>query len=1145
MTNSFTTKKVVALGLGLALAFSAVFATTARAATDEDLQAQISNLLAMIATLQAQLAGGTTGGTTGGSTAAAMQFTLTHKVGDRGGEVMDIQKFLNQDAATMVASSGAGSPGMETSFFGPATKAAVIKFQNKYASEVLAPVGLSQGTGYWGSSSRAKANAMEIARAAAGAGGGTTTPPAGVGSDLTVSAAAQPGNSLAPQSAANVPFTKFTLSAGATAMTFDSVTVELSGLASKLSFASVALLDENGNQVGLTKTLNSNDQATIGETTTIPAGMSKTYTVVGNMNANLSLRAGEVAAFSVVAVNSSSTVAGSLPITGAQHTINATLSIGAATADRGVEDPNSSQSKEIGTANYKFQAVKVTAGSAEDIRVKSVRWNQSGSASAGDIANVMLTFDGQTYTPTVSGDYYTFNFGSGVVIAKGLAKEMVLSADIINGSASSIIFDIRKDTDLVVSGETYGYGITPAAGSTAAASTSSSQFTTSTPWFDGATVTITGGSFNSVSKSNDAPAADVAELVAGTVLGAFTVDIKGESITVETIKFGSQITGGPDASDLTNVTLVDQNGSVLAGPEDGAADAFESTGDADGEGSISFSSVSFPTGITTVFVKGQLSSDFDATDTVVITTNPTDWTSATGDNTGDSITLANSLASANTMTVRAGSLTATTLTQPAAKSVVAGAVDVVFATFLLDAANSGEDVKVTAVVLEDTLPHAADEADTIDNVELWADLTSANSARGDKYETMVSDAEQPDDTGATDETISIALDTQIMITKNTSVEVAVIADVASGATAGDTHTWSLDTDAGDVTAVGVNTGSTISVTPTGAGQTMTVSGGGALTTSVDSSSPSAALVLDDTTSEQTIGVFRLAASNVENLDLDSLIVKAANLPVAKYVIYNGATKIGEKVNSGLVAGAEIFFADGTVTVPVDGNVKLTVKAVLNNITTGGVSNGDSVIAVLDEVQTTGLDSGAAADDTTDRTAETQTVYEAYPVITFDTLANGAVELGVQTIAKIKITNNGSEDVTFQNGDGNSISLQVQVVGDDNDGGASTTETITIKDDNGTVLDTATITSATGTTQIDFLMDSVGDAVGTTIAAGGYEVYTITLDTSDLEDNGDSVRIWLDDADADVDFGIDGAGTFTEGAIIFKGDPTGPTFSRSI
>lgn len=87
-------------------------------------------------------------------------FTRNYTIGGSGEEVKEIQKFLNKNFATRVAASGTGSPGYETSYFGPATKAAVIKFQNMYASEVLTPAGLASGTGYWGALTRAKANAL-------------------------------------------------------------------------------------------------------------------------------------------------------------------------------------------------------------------------------------------------------------------------------------------------------------------------------------------------------------------------------------------------------------------------------------------------------------------------------------------------------------------------------------------------------------------------------------------------------------------------------------------------------------------------------------------------------------------------------------------------------------------------------------------------------------------------------------------------------------------------------------------------------------------------------------------------------------------------------------------------------------------------
>lgn len=94
-----------------------------------------------------------------GSTASCTNFTRSLTIGDTGADVMELQKFLNGMGYT-VATSGAGAPGMETSYYGPATARAVSAFQEAYASEILAPVGLTMGTGYFGNSTRAQANSL-------------------------------------------------------------------------------------------------------------------------------------------------------------------------------------------------------------------------------------------------------------------------------------------------------------------------------------------------------------------------------------------------------------------------------------------------------------------------------------------------------------------------------------------------------------------------------------------------------------------------------------------------------------------------------------------------------------------------------------------------------------------------------------------------------------------------------------------------------------------------------------------------------------------------------------------------------------------------------------------------------------------------
>src|SRR3989344_6771114 len=135
---------------------------SAFALTADELQVQINALMAQLATLQSQLATVQTGTTGGAITGvpADFSFTANLKQGSSGNAVKYLQIVLNSDSATQIAASGVGSMGSETTFFGALTKAAVVKFQDKYASEVLTPLGLTAGTGFVGAGTRAKLNAM-------------------------------------------------------------------------------------------------------------------------------------------------------------------------------------------------------------------------------------------------------------------------------------------------------------------------------------------------------------------------------------------------------------------------------------------------------------------------------------------------------------------------------------------------------------------------------------------------------------------------------------------------------------------------------------------------------------------------------------------------------------------------------------------------------------------------------------------------------------------------------------------------------------------------------------------------------------------------------------------------------------------------
>lgn len=998
---SSKTFKVALIGLAAIVALALLVIPAARPAqaqTAAEVQAQINLLLQQIAQLQAQL-DATTGAPTG---FVQCDFTRNLSQGASGEDVRCLQRYLNAAGFT-VAATGAGSAGAETTFFGSLTRAAAIRWQEFYAAQVLTPLGLAAGTGFWGPASRAHYNALAAGAISQPPAVTPTTPPPTVAGALSVSAGTQPGNSLAPENAARVPFTNFTLTAGASDVVVDSVVVQRTGLAADTSFDNVLLLDANGDIVGLLRTLNSLHQSTIGDKVTIPAGQSRTFTIATIMDEDLDAEAGQVAAFSLIAINTAATVSGTLPITGANHTINGTLTIGSATTFVSSLDPNSQPDKEIGTTDYVFAAIRIQAGSAEQMRLRSIRWNQTGSAGSSDLANIVVEVDGVDYPTVVSSDgkFWIANFGNGIVIDKGFSKDVALRGDIIGGADRTIIFDIDRAADIYITGETFGYGRVAAANATATASETSSQFTTGTPFFDASRIDILAGNVTTVSKSNAAPSQNIAINVANQPLGAFEINLLGESISVGQMVFRFLITGtGGQVADITSVAVYNEAGAVVAGPVDGSGAA--------ASGSATFTdTVTVPTGKSVYILKGRLNTDFTDAQTVQASTTPsTNWTNVTGVTTGRTITLPSSVVAMNTMTVRAATTTVSVSPTPTSTTVVMGKVDLDMVHFLFDGTRSGEDVRYNSVQFNIQTPTGASYPTNCLAYHEGVRLTNS--------------AVNPSTDAAQTFTLSNPL-----VTKKGEIETLEIhCDIPTTLTNNDTVRWQL---AATESFTGAGVTSSSSVTPDlrqGSGGLFTLSTGGQFTVELDSSSPAYAIAAGAQTNvPMTILKFRPSNEDVSleflGLQLTSPAASSTAQDLSQITLWNGATKVATGVFRSDATTTRLTLQT-TVLMPKDRDTKLTVKVDLADIGTDLPATQGALVRVDYDgrgqggaTTAVGQSSGTSitATTTTDTATEGVRMFNTYPTfernsLTTNTLSNGSLK----KLLRYKVTANAAGDV---------------------------------------------------------------------------------------------------------------------------------------
>ena len=433
----------------------------------------------------------------------------TMRLGSSGEGVFHLQQFLNTSPDTMVAKIGSGSPGHENKTFGALTKAAVIKFQEKYAEDILTPAGLLKGTGAVGAATRTKLNQLCSAPLVVSMSPMTIVSSTST-ARLIITPAQQPAHMLAPANALYVPTTAATLTAQGGDVTVTRIVAKRVGPSSDGALSYVSLLDEDGNELS-SASLHADHTVTFTDSFTIPANTSMDITVSANMASDLTDYDGQQLGFEIGSIDASAPVAGVLPITGTFQTTNQSLTIGSAFAELSQFDPNTATNRYINDAGIRFSGIKITAGSQENLTLHSISWRSSGSAAISDLSNLFVVVGGQTYSTTEDDTYITANFGAeGIKIAKGNSVEAYIQGTVGVAAANRTVeFDIDYPTDVSITGDTYGYGIYLLPGGNTATSGSSVFLTDDgetsgislMPFFKGSSATISAGTATNIGKN--------------------------------------------------------------------------------------------------------------------------------------------------------------------------------------------------------------------------------------------------------------------------------------------------------------------------------------------------------------------------------------------------------------------------------------------------------------------------------------------------------------------------------------------------------------------------------------------------------------------------------------------------------------------
>jgi peptidoglycan hydrolase-like protein with peptidoglycan-binding domain len=921
------------------------------------------------------------------TTTASAAITSTLKLGSNNSQVKELQQGLNS-SGFVVSTSGAGSVGSETNYFGSKTKTAVKSWQASKgltADGVFGPASRAAWTGTTGGTYPAGCSSSTGFSTTTGlpcSGGSSTTYPAGCSSSVGFSsttglpctgttsqtgpvtaslAANNPASTTLVAGQATANLAHFTFSG---AGTVTAVTLQRIGVSSDTTPSNVYLFD------GATRLTDAASVSNNGSVTfNVPAGIftvngTKTISVRSDIATGTSGQTVGMmlATFTTSAGTTTANLSGNI------HSIaSATL----ASVSAGVVTPSNSTLNPGAGVTVWQSTLNI---SQRDVWMKRIAVRNVGSAPAASFANFKLYVGGvQVATATgldING-YVTFDMTNTPVKLISGSRVVRIDADIVSGASRTVHFSLRNAADVDFVDSSFGVNVAP----------------TSTPWeaTTASTISGVGGGSLTIEKDTTSPSSNLTLSGNDVKLATYKVTAYGEPIKIENIRATFQ------ASDAAVDSL--RNGRiVIGGVQYGSTSTLMEDSSTPAYTQYTLNYTVNPGTPVLMDLHADMfdndgTNDLTAADTLIGVIAVGASNAQKVDSLG-SINAPAVLVTGNTLTVASATVGVTANGTYGNQSVSVPATAFKIGAWNL-AGSSVEDVDIT------TLSFDVDEVTGATFSE--ADLTNMyvvvkNGA------TIVSQPAPLATVSAADNNFQATY----KLAKNSNITVELYANLGSTVTT--THSFRTDLS---VTGTASVSGTAVAVNDV-IGQTI-IAGTATITATQDASSPVTSIVYDNQT--VTAAAFKFAAVTAGFDVTDLTFTLASNAVVSSVELYDGATLVASKPGNSTVT-----FNDLNWNIPANTNKVLTVKLVVGTVldSGSGTTAGSNITVTLTDFSATNISTGGSDDSANDTGPAIENnpagtamyAYASTPTITNLSLDGTNLGVGTTEISKFSVASNG-------------------------------------------------------------------------------------------------------------------------------------------